>query len=299
MSWNLWLVSYLVLVGLLGSYALLRTAMALSKSKRERAARVEKRRRFDAIATKESLGRSTKEARGEALERIEAQASVVRRVLLPLLMALVAMLMALPFLERAPAQLVTVAVAGFTIVAGVAARPFLENSVAGLALSYSRILNIGDTIKINGHYGSVEDISATHTTIKVWDWRRYVVPNSEMLRRDFINYSLHDKYTWAYIEFWVSYDADLDLVRDIALAVPQDSKHFAAQYEAPRFWVMSTERDAVRCWIAAWADSPADGWMLTHDMRTRLVAELKKHGIATHRHRHGFEPPVPVAASAA
>jgi hypothetical protein len=45
---------------------------------------------------------------------------------------------------------------------------------------------------------------------------------------------------------------------------------------------MGLERDAIRCWVAGWADTPGDGWVLAADIRTALANELRERGIASH-----------------
>jgi small-conductance mechanosensitive channel len=180
---------------------------------------------------------------------------------------------------------VSAVVAVITVVLGVAARPLIENAMSGLVISYSRLVNLGDTVRIDDVYGTVEDITITHTTIKVWDWRRYIVPNSKMIQHSFYNYSVVDKFEWTYVDFWIAYDADFEAVEKIAREIPTKSKHFA-DYEEPQVWVMELAPEGMRCWLAAWANAPSDAWYLRNDMRTELVRELAKAGIATHLRRH-------------
>ena len=64
-------------------------------------------------------------------------------------------------------------------------------------------------------------------------------------------------------------------------------------YEDPSFWVMEMGKDGIRCWVAGWADTPADAWTLTHDVRTKLSMALHANGITCHsfNHRVQSEPP--------
>jgi small-conductance mechanosensitive channel len=176
------------------------------------------------------------------------------------------------------------------VIIGIASRPFLENFLSGVAITVSKKLNIGDTILIDNQYGKIEDISSTHTILKLWDWRRYVIPNSTMISHEFINYSLYDNWQWTHVEFFVSYEADLELVRELAMAAPQKSRHYA-DFEPPSFWIMETSRDAIKCWIAAWAESAEKAWELKGDIRTELIIQFQKHGIRTHLNQHALLQP--------
>jgi small-conductance mechanosensitive channel len=171
------------------------------------------------------------------------------------------------------------------IITGMAAKPFIENFLSGIAITASRMLNIGDTIKLNDNYGTIEDISATHTVVKLWDWRRFVIPNSSMINHEFVNYTLHDKWLWAHVEFFVSYEADMELVKSIAEDSARQCKH-AQDIEEPSFWIMETNEKSIKCWIAAWASSPMEAWELKAEIRTSLIMELSKAGINTHVNYH-------------
>lgn len=296
-----YLVAYLIGVAVLGLGVLLRILAGLARAARRNRENIKHRRRFDAVYTDTPLEDPLSKARSRALDSIESQFTVTRRALIPLVLFFTLCALALPFLQDIPATFVSIAVAAITLIVGIAARPFVENAIAGVVISTSRLINIGDTVKLGEYYGTVEDITATHTSVKIWDWRRFVVPNAEMLRSSFVNYSLYDRFVWASVEFWVGYDADLDRVQALCLSAATSSERFA-NYEEPDFWVMGMDKDGVRCMTAAWATTPADAWLLTHDIRSFLVTAFHKEGIWAQapqrieaRVEQGAQPPVPPA----
>jgi small-conductance mechanosensitive channel len=167
-------------------------------------------------------------------------------------------------------------------VIGIAARPFLENLISGIVITFSRQFRTGDTVLIDGKdYGTVEDITITHSVIKLWDWKRLIIPNGKMLNKELVSYTTKDSYIWASTEFWVAYDSDIDKVRSIAIDVASDSKYLATR-ERPKFWVMALEKDGIKCWVCAWTKSPTDSWYLKIDVRQKLIKKLQEHGIQPH-----------------
>ncbi len=278
---NLRPIVYVAVVALAGLGLLAWVYMRMRRMAQLRREKLEGRRRLDALATESPVDNPTELARMRGIASIEEHFTVTRRLVFPIAFLLVLFVAGLPFLDRIPAASVSLLVAALTVLVGIAARPVVENAMAGLVISSSKIISIGDTVRIDDWYGTVEDITTTHTTIKVWDWRRYVLPNSRMLQSAFINYSLFDKYQWAYVEFWIAYDADFEKAREIALDSPNDSRYFA-NHEPPRFWVMEMTKEGSRCWVAAWADTPSDAWLLTNDMRTAIIRGFQRAGIATH-----------------
>jgi small-conductance mechanosensitive channel len=272
---------YLLVVGCLGLLAMVRTLLWLRRSTARRAERLKRRRRLYAVRTKSPVEQHNKLAKERGLDSIRAQASVLRRVLVPSILLVTLLLMSLPFLSGVPAATVSVVTAAVAVTVGIAARPGLENAISGLVMSFSRVVNIGDTVEIDGRYGTIEDITGTHVTLKTWDWRRYVVSNTEMLRNTVVNYTLTDSHVWAHVDFWVSYEASLDEVRDLVRDAPRSSRHWSG-HEEPRVWVMELGPQGWRGRVAAWADGPADAWMLMDHTRVEILRAFRERGIACH-----------------
>ncbi|MBD3242238.1 MAG: mechanosensitive ion channel [Chitinivibrionales bacterium] len=234
------------------------------------------------IRTESPVDQPLKKAKQKALHSIRTRFSIIRQLIAGLFVLLVLLALSLGVLGAIPAALLSTIVAAVSVIIGIAARPLLENFVAGIMMTFSGIIRIGDTVDIQGSYGTIEDVTLTHTVVKVWNWRRHVIPNAVVMTCDFLNLTLYDTYQWCHAEFWVSPDADLDVVEHEAIEAARVSSYFAG-HESPRFWVMETGKDGVRCWVAAWANSPSDAWNLTNDMRTGVATRLQRLGIPPHR----------------
>ena len=227
-------------------------------------------------------------SRKARFESIENQFTITRKILIPSIIGLGLFIAVIPFLNNIPAAFISVFVAAFSLFIGIAAKPFLENIFAGLVISYSKSLNIGDTVLIDEKYGTVEDINLSYTTIKTWDWKRYVVPNIKMMQQDFLNYTLVDKYQWVYIEFWSAFENDIEEVEKLALECAGKSE-FTLEDNIPYFWVMEMDKDGYKCWLASWAEDPGNAWSLRNDLRTRLIKEFRKNNIQYHSLHHIME----------
>ncbi len=292
MTDNWWVGAYVIVVVAAGLVTVVRVNIGLYRTRAVRLRRLFAKRQFEAIPTETPVDNPTAVARRRASESIDQQFTVTRRIVVPLVFFVTVVLIGLPFLDRAPATLVSVLIAIVTLLGGVAARPFLENAIAGLVISGSKLINLGDTVAMGDLYGTVEDITATHTTIKLWDWRRYVVPNSQMLHSSFVNYSLHDQHIWAAVDVWVSYEADVERVRTLAVEAARSSANFAG-HEDPEFWVLDLTRDGVHCILAAWAELPSKAWLLKHDVRLALALAFRDEGIRAAVQHVGVSIPEP------
>ncbi|MDA3956335.1 mechanosensitive ion channel domain-containing protein [Oceanispirochaeta sp.] len=255
---------------------------------KKRKAVIDRLKNSETIDTATPLDRPLRSFKNRAKAGVTNRFSIFRRVATFLAFITLLIAVSFPFIDQLPQAFISILVGSAAIITGMAAKPFIDNFLSGIAITASKMLNIGDTILINEQYGTIEDISSTHTIIKLWDWRRLVIPNSTMINMEFVNYTLNDKWQWAHVEFFVSYDSDLDLVKKIAqdAALSSDKR---MGIEEPTFWIMETSRDSIKCWLATWATSPIDAWELKVEIRTSLVIGLKKAGIKTHINYHSVE----------
>ncbi|MEJ2157400.1 MAG: mechanosensitive ion channel family protein [Desulfobacteraceae bacterium] len=273
---------YLLSVGLCGALYIWWSRKRIIRVEDQRKNRVQRLKRFESAETSTPVETPEAEARETAVDSIKSRFSIIRKLHFFLIVSLWVLALIFPFLNKMPATVVSVFVAASGIIIGVAARPFIENLISGIVISFSHPIRIGDTVIIDNNYGVVEDITITHTVVKVWNWRRYIIPNSRMLSKEITNCTINDAYQWTHVEFYVSYDSDISQVKELAV----NSKYFA-DYEDPRFWIMDMEEKGYKCWVAAWADSPVDAWELSNDIRTELIKQFRACGIKTHKLEHG------------
>ncbi len=219
--------------------------------------------------------------RKEALESVDSQFSIIRRTFFSVFFVVWLMAAFFPFLGNFSAGLISILGAGGAVLIGIAARPLLENLIAGYVVTFSKQFRRGHTVMLDGEYGTIEDITPTHTKVKLWDWRRYLVPNSQMLTKEVLHYSSKEGYIWARLKFHVGYDADIKAVREIALEAARESPHLAGT-DDPELWVMNMHMQTVECWLAMWVASPLDAWLIRVEVAEKLVARFQSSGIRTH-----------------
>ncbi|MGZ6123707.1 MAG: mechanosensitive ion channel family protein, partial [Myxococcales bacterium] len=66
------------------------------------------------------------------------------------------------------------------LVVGFAARGTLGNAIAGLTISITQPIRIGDDVELRGERGIVEDIHFTYTVLRLGDGRRLIIPNDAL-----------------------------------------------------------------------------------------------------------------------
>lgn len=262
----------------------------LSRAERKKAERIQDIKRFEPVRSGAPGKNHTENARASALKGLGSRFSIIRRTFFSLLVVVWLVLALLPFLGGFPKNLLSVFGAAGAVLVGIAARPLLENVIAGYVVTFSNQFRTGDTILIDDYYGTIEDITPIHTVIKLWDWRRYVVPNSRMLTKEAVHYSNKEGLLWALLKFNVSYDADLDRVEAIAIETGTESA-FRTGDEDPKFWIMGMGRESVECWLAMWTKGPLDAWSIRAEVGGNIARKMSKEGIHSHSYEIRQEAP--------
>ncbi|MCG8533114.1 MAG: mechanosensitive ion channel family protein [Desulfovibrionales bacterium] len=245
--------------------------------------------KFQAKNTDTPEDRPNRSARKKAMLSIENRFSIIRRISLFGMIAVWIVFLIFPYLGNIPATYISVFAASIGVVVGIMARPLIENTIAGMVISFSQPFRINDTVIVDGHYGTIEDITTIHTVLKLWNWKRVIFPNSMMLSQKVINYTKTDLYQWVYVEFLVSYDCDLDLVERLVKREVVRCAHFA-DYEDPRFWVTAMDERCFKCWVVAWSDDPAAAWELGHEIRSKIIKVFHAEGIKASKIEFNHSP---------
>ncbi|MBL4558452.1 MAG: mechanosensitive ion channel [Rhodobacteraceae bacterium] len=61
----------------------------------------------------------------------------------------------------------------------------LENLVAGVQIALTQPIRLDDVVIVEGEWGVIEDITATYVVVRVWDWRRVIVPLKRFIDQPF------------------------------------------------------------------------------------------------------------------
>ncbi|MBF6173972.1 mechanosensitive ion channel family protein [Nocardia blacklockiae] len=125
------------------------------------------------------------------VRRLHTQLTLVRRIVTSVLAvttAAVVMLLLFPSLRTLGTSLL--ASAGIIgIIAGVAAQSTLGNIMAGLQIAFGDSVKIGDTVVVEGEWGTVEEITLSFLTVRIWDDRRLTMPVSYFNSKPYENWS--------------------------------------------------------------------------------------------------------------
>ncbi len=99
------------------------------------------------------------------------------------------------------------------IVFGLAAQKSLAGVIAGIQLSITQPIRIGDMVKVEGEVGHIEEINLTYVVVRTWDQRRFIVPIGRFLDHSFENWTMTNPELLGSISLPVDFMTPVELVR--------------------------------------------------------------------------------------
>lgn len=99
-----------------------------------------------------------------------------------------------------------------------------SNFISGLIVLFERPISVGDRVSVNNIEGDIEEINIRSTKVKTLDNISIIVPNSEFVSKDVINFSHGDPSYRLSVDVGVSYSSDLDKVLKALNEVAEESE---------------------------------------------------------------------------
>lgn len=184
------------------------------------------------------------------------------------------------------------------IVLGLAAQRTIGTILAGLQISLTQPVRVGDVVVIEGEWGTVEEITLTYVVVKVWDLRRLVIPITRILDAPFQNWTRAGSDILGTVFVYVDYALPVDRVRHelerfVASRPEWDGKVVGLQVTD------ATERTVQLRALVSSADS-SQAWDLRCAVREHLLAFIQRLDDGRYVPRTRLDPPAlhPVPASA-
>lgn len=98
-----------------------------------------------------------------------------------------------------------------------------SNFISGLIVLFERPISVGDRVSVNNVEGDIQEINIRSTKVRTLDNISIIVPNSEFVSKDVINFSHGDPTYRLSVNVGVSYSSDLDKVLKALNEVAEES----------------------------------------------------------------------------
>lgn len=155
---------------------------------------------------------------------------------------------------------------------GFAFRDILQNFLAGILILLTEPFQIDDQIVFKNFEGTVENIETRATTIRTYDGRRIVIPNSELFTNSVTVNTAFDNRRLEY-DVGIGYGDDIDRAKRLILEAIHSVNSVLINPE-PEVLVMELAESTVNIRARWWIKPPLRADAL--DSRDQVLAAIKK-----------------------
>ncbi len=153
----------------------------------------------------------------------------------------------------------------------------INNFVSGLILLFERPVKVNDTVQIGEHTGTLTQIGLRASVLRKVDGSDVIVPNSQLISEEVINWTMQDERRRIDIPVGVAYGTDPAVVTEILAKIPERYE-LALQDPPPKVLFTGMGESSLDFELRVWSSS--DGWVgLRSDLVTDVYNALTEAGI--------------------
>jgi small-conductance mechanosensitive channel len=162
---------------------------------------------------------------------------------------------------------------------GFAFRDILQNFLAGVLILLTEPFRIDDQIVFKNFEGTVEHIETRATTIRTYDGRRIVIPNSELFTNSVIVNTAFENRRMEY-DIGIGYGDDIELARQLILEAMQETADVLKE-PRPDALVVDLAESTINIRARWWIQPPRryDALVLQDKVLTGIKNKLTANGI--------------------
>ncbi len=154
----------------------------------------------------------------------------------------------------------------------------INNFVSGLILLFERPVKVGDTVQIKAHTGSLKQIGLRASVLRTVGGSDVIVPNSQLISEEVINWTMLDEQRRVDIPVGVAYGTDPVRVIEILSKVTEGVPDILLE-PAPRALFLNFGDNSLDFELRLWTDQ-TDRWVaLRSEMMVAVHNALEQAGI--------------------
>ena len=161
------------------------------------------------------------------------------------------------------------------IIAGLALQPLLTNMIAGIQIATAQPIRLNDAVIVEGESGVIEEITSTYVVVKLWDWRRLVLPLTYFITKPFQNWTRDTSRLIGSAMIYVDYEAPIERLRMELERICHASPHWDGDVVNLQVTDITDRVVQVRCLASARSAPVASD--LKAEIRERMLVFMREH----------------------
>jgi len=224
-----------------------------------------------AMAAADGAGDASLRARG-----VKTQVRVLRRVVNVAIGIIAVALMLTQFEIVRTVGVSLLASAGVAgVVLGFAAQRTIGSLLAGIQLSFTQPIRIGDVVIVEKEWGTIEEVTLTYVVVRVWDERRLIIPMTRFLEQPFENWTKVSPALHGTVFFHVDWKLPIEAVRRELDRIVVGNPLWDGRTK--NVCITNTTERTIEVRALVSAANADDLWNLRVEVRERIIAWLRDH----------------------
>lgn len=157
---------------------------------------------------------------------------------------------------------------------GLGLQGFAKNFISGMVLIFEQPIKVGDFVKVGDYEGTVERINVRSTEIRTLDRISVIVPNSEFLESEVVNWDHGTSISRVQIPVGVSYGSNPGKVREALMDAATDYSG-VLDNPPPRVFFTEFGDSSLNFILHVWIDEPAKQFIVKSDLNFRIETILR------------------------
>ena len=153
-----------------------------------------------------------------------------------------------------------------------------SNFISGLIVLFERPISIGDRVLVNDIEGDVQEINIRSTTVKSINNISVIVPNSEFISKNVVNYSYGDPTYRLVIDVGVAYGSDLDNVLKALNEVAEENTSIL-DYPKHDVHLRSFGDSSWNMKLFVWVANVKDHYNIMNELNQAIVRKFRSYDI--------------------
>lgn len=209
--------------------------------------------------------------------RVYTQTTILKRIAYTIILTLTAgaILMLFENVRALGASMLTTAgIVGLVIT--FTAQRSLANLFSGLEMALTQPIKIGDSVVIDNEMGTIEEINFRNVIVKLWDWRRLVVPTSFFLEKSFQNWSREENNNLiGIVDFYMDFTLPVAKVREELNEILASSPLW--DKKVGKIEVYALKENVMQLRVLASACNAEETSALRGELREKLITYIAEH----------------------
>jgi small-conductance mechanosensitive channel len=173
---------------------------------------------------------------------------------------------------------VTIIAGALGVGIGFGLQGIVNNFVSGLILLFERPVKVGDYIQLGEQWAQIQDIGLRATIVQTLDRSEVVVPNSDLVSNQVVNWTLSDRIVRLMVPVGVAYGSDVPLVFETLMQCAMANSKVMRMPE-PQILFMGFGDSSLNFELRTWISNVDDRLTVRSDLHRDIDARFRQAGI--------------------